>query len=279
MSRYTHIFLLTLLASAALLLNSCIEGNYKGDPMFSLYVEDSPALDITDMFIQIDKVEISTDNNQWVNINVSTQEFNILQYVGGISLNVARGVVPKGHYKKLRVTFLNNITLNTFESAPRTTLDPDKAVQTFDINYVTENNIQHVEMIDIDIPNSIIKTDDTNYIFAPSVTLIDINQGAVRGLVATKIGTDVNASVTAINTRMMITATRSDGTVRKTYTSQKGGRLFVRLKEGVYTIELTPMSNDLEHQPFKIENVDVNYSIVTNLQTIYIDKIERDPEE
>ena len=279
MSRYTHIFILAFLGSISLLLSSCTEGNYEGDPMFSLYVEDSPALDIADMFIQIDKVEISTDNSQWVNISMYAQEFNILQYVGGNSLNVAKGVVPKGHYTKLRVTFLDNITLNTFETSPKTKLDPKKATQTFDINYTTENNEQHIELMDIDIPNSVVKIDEENYVFSPAASIVDPYLGVVKGIVATKTGTGENVIAVAINTRMMITATSSDNIIRTTYTTQKGGKVFIRLKEGVYTIELTPMSDDLEHQPIKIENVSVKYSEQTNLQTIYIDKIDLEPVE
>ena len=274
MSRFLNFILIATLSLTASMLTSCMEGNYRGDAMFVLYVEDSPATDVESLLIEIDKVEISTDGTNWVNINIERKSFDIIQYVGGLNLNVARQTVPNGSYKKMRITFLDNITLSTFELPPSTTLDANKAVQEFDINFNAQKDMQHIEMIDIDVPQSLIKTDENNYIFAPNLTLIDINQGVVKAILVTKGSSDH-----ALDTRMLVSATRSDGYNRQTYTTKMGGNLFIRLKEGVYTIDILPMSNDKENQPTKIENVEVTYKTITNLEAIYIDNVEIAPEQ
>ena len=265
-----------MIALAVTLLPSCNDGDYRGAPMLSVYIEDSPATDVATLFIEIGKIEISVDGTQWVDVELATSLFDITAYVGGTNLNIAKQTVPKARYKKMRITFLDNAVLNTFDATPNIALDPKTIMQTLDIDFDAQEDVQHVEMIDFDVPGSLVQIDANNYVLSPRISIIDINQGVIKAVLANKTSEE---SATAITKTMLVTATRDDGFVRQTYTSKFGANLFLRLPEGIYMLDIQPMSDDLENLPVKIENVEVKYYNVTNLNTIYIEKGVPEPEQ
>lgn len=241
-----------------LLLVSC--NNQEGDPtpILRVYIEDSPA-DYKSVAIVIANLEIF-DGTKWIELFHSSSPIQILNYTGGVSLELANQVIDHGQYSKLRFTFATNgntLTTTGGELIDLTTDDASRVVE-LPISLEVGSGI-HTLMCDMDVAASV---DPAEKVFAPVVSVIDLaTAGAVSGITATADGK-------AIAQRMFVEVVSKDGSVHKSaYTNPSTGALFVRLYEGDYSITITPNEESI-YEGRVIEDVTVAKSEATMLGVV-----------
>ncbi|MEG2319054.1 MAG: DUF4382 domain-containing protein [Mucinivorans sp.] len=224
-------YILALLVFISLV--GCSAKNYQGEPMFVLYVEDSPAnYDAVD--IVVDSVELLS-GQKWIKLKSMATNIPLLTLTGGEHLRLAQGEIPAGSYQKMRLYFAQQgATLATNKKTYPLTLLPEWRVVELPFAFEVTINEQVVTMCDIDVAASIGGNEIVGYNFNPRCTIVNLAScGALSGVIADKDSKNIAE-------RMWLRAIAKDGTIKSSYTNNKTGKIFMRLAGGDYKFIITP---------------------------------------
>lgn len=259
---YRLIIIISLLFSFV----SCDELEYKGNPQFSLYIQDAPATEFQGFYTKIESLELF-NGNDWVNVKCNSNLFNVMAYNGSRMYKVCQQDIDKGNYSQFRIRFteVSNSLIIDSKTFP-VTINPEDVAQLFSYEFQANKNSQTIAVCDIDVAQSIIEVAEEQYQFVPKVTFIDLNTyGVVKGTV-------VDSKNEVLKQFISVKAVRDDNYTVVNYTTQ--GDLFIRLPAGKYTIFVTPPSTMVGYLPKTIENVVVSEHQATNLSLVVIEKEE-----
>lgn len=244
MQKYT----LLLICALILGLTSCDNEDYKGEPKFILYIQDSPAQEFKGLFVSFSKVELF-DGEKWIEVKRNGATFDVMSYSGSDMFKLVDVVIPKGHYTQFRLTFAESQTrLMVDGKSYNMEFNLADQVQLFSHSFDAVEDAQTSLIVDIDAAQSVVQLAEDSYLFLPKMSLIDLQTfGVARGTV-------VDSKNAVIKSYILIKAVREDGYTKMGYTSPATGQLFIRLPKGKYKISLTaPASLSLE----TVELVDV----------------------
>lgn len=257
-------FRLIAIISLIFSLVSCDELEYKGEPQFSLYIQDAPATEFQGFHTKIEALELF-NGTDWVNVKCNSNLFNVMAYNGSKMFKVCQQNIPAGNYSQFRIRFtdVSNSLIIESRTYP-VSIDPKDVTQLFSYDFQANQNTQTVAVCDIDVAQSIVESGEEQYQFVPKVTFIDLNTyGVVKGTV-------VDMKNAMLKQYILLQAVREDGYTVTNYTTQ--GDLFVRLPAGNYTVFLTPPTSMIGYFPKVIKNVVVTPREATALGLVVIEQ-------
>lgn len=257
--KFIRYIILTLIAT---LIVGCDALEYRGEPRFILYIQDSPA-DYKSLNVSVSAVEIF-DDAQWIAIPHVKQSINLMQLTGGIMLRLSEGVVPDRTYTKIRVTFnTQGATLKNQTKEFPVIVPQESAVVTFEGQFPIGADVEYIALMDVQVAQSITESaEEGTFTFRPVARLIDLSvAGAISGTVVDQSNHTI---AEAMLVRAIETSTRK---VTTTFTNASTAQLFIRLDEGRYDLIITPDSLS-KFEPDTLRDITVKMEQLTALGAI-----------
>lgn len=198
-----------------------------------VYIEDSPA-DFQTLMIAIDRVEIS-NGTSWITLKSDTRPISMLDLTGGASLRLAKELLIKDNYNKMRFTFSDSRNVLTINNTEHTlSAKPDDLSLEFNIRWNASEEQTKVLMFDFD---SALSVDTVTMSLTPRMTQVDIDTwGAVSGVISTR-----DNKAIAERMFLQVSSTVEPKTILyRGMTNPSNGNLFLRLPAGLYNVYIEP---------------------------------------
>ncbi len=199
-----------------------------GDYTYKVRLTDAPG-PYDEVNIDLQAVEVITDDNQTVMLNTTAGMYNLLDYSNGTSVLIANSNLEDSNVKQIRLILgSNNTVVVNGTTYPLSTPSAEQSGLKLLVNQTLNADIDNEILLDFDAYSSIIQTGNGTYKLKPVVrTVVSATSGTIKGSV-TPIGI---ASVTATSA----TAVEYSSAVNTAGQFQISG-----LPPGVYTLTITP---------------------------------------
>ncbi len=261
---------------AALSLTSCKKdeapspnsSSQAGDQSFKVRMTDNPG-NYSALDVEIVSISAMNSNNEWVELNNSTQTVSVLELTNGKETTLAfKNNVDAGVYTKLKIKFSQNnrLTLNSFLSGGSSSSIINVGVNVGSTTDINEEVIIEIDesissttnadvLIDFNVAESVIENSG-NYMIDPVITVISDAQTGVKG----EIENDTRAALKfemSTNTEMSYTA----------YTDDEGNFMVRGMADGDYNLTVMPDQDEDNslNSSYSFSNITVVDGQITNL--------------
>jgi hypothetical protein len=225
------LYLLTgivVMIAASFFLSAC---NDERNARIEVRLTDAPG-DYEEVNIDIQGVEIHTDGGGWLDLNVNSGVYSLLELTNGLDTLLGTLELPPGRISQIRLVLGDNNTIQvdgeTFE------LSTPSAMQSglkLNLQANLQEGITYRVLLDFDVARSIVTTGDDGYILKPVIRAIsEATSGAIKGSVS------VAASSPAVY------AIIAPDTLGTTFADSTGAFLIKGLPAGTYTVSFAPAS-------------------------------------
>lgn len=217
---------------------------------------DAPG-DYDQVNVDIQGVEIHSDQNGWVSLPANKGVYNLLDFTNGLDTLLASGTVETGTISQIRLVLgSNNSVMVDGKLYPLSTPSAQQSGLKLNIHAVLTKGITYTILLDFDADKSIVHTGKDTYILKPVIrTVAKALDGAIKGV--------VNPTA-AFPSVMAVSGTDTFGTYADSAT---GAYLVQGVKAGTYKVMFFPKS---PYADTVINNVSVTTGMVTDMGTITI---------
>lgn len=173
-------------AAAALLFTAqaCKKTEDKGTATFNVRMTDAPG-DYEAVNVDIQGVEVHTNNDGWKSLTVKTGVYNLLEFTNGLDTLIATGQIPAGKVSEIRfVLGTNNSVVVDGTSYPLSTPSAQQSGLKLKIHEDLAEGVNYTIVIDFDAAKSVVETGKGSYILKPVLrTVTTAVSGAIKGVV------------------------------------------------------------------------------------------------
>jgi len=231
--RTTKILTLLLTAVCESFILSCTKDKepvaVNSTTPFELRMTDAPA-NFNAVNIDIQAVEVKTNNGATVMLNVNQGVYNLLDFANGVDSLIASGNIPTSTVSQVRLILGNNNSV--VDSNGVHSLDTPSAQESglkLNVHAELQAGVTYYMLIDFDANHSILQTGNGQYKLKPVIRVItQAISGSIHGTVSP--ASALPATILAINGNDTITTT----------TDAAGNFLFQGMAVGTYTIVVIP---------------------------------------
>ena len=251
MKKLIYILPLFLLLSGV--FNSCKkdkDDEAEGVSVLSLRMTDAPA-NYDAVLIDIQTVEITGDGGNFINLNVNSGIYNLLDFTNGVDTLIAMGSIPSGKIQQIRLILGNNNSIVVDGlTYPLSTPSAQQSGLKLQVHETFLPGVAYMLLLDFDAQQSIVEQGNGTYSLKPVIRVVESAlSGSITGIVNPP--TEICA----------ITA-EANGIQYSTYSNVTGSFLLMGIPQGVYTVAVTPGPPML---PVIINNVAVTTGNLTNM--------------
>lgn len=240
---------------AVLFVTSCKDDSddMAGQGEMKIYLTDAPAL-YDAVNVDVQGVEVHTETQGWVSLNVNPGIYNLLDYANGNDTLIASSMVDVGRVSQVRLILGNNNTIVVAGvTMPLETPSAQQSGLKLNVQADIEPGVTYEMTLDFDASRSIVVTGNSTYKLKPVIRVISAGvDGAISGTIApVAIGTTVYAA----------SATDTAGTI----VSATGFFLIGGLEAGTYNVHVDAPA---PYNDTVITGVTVNTGLTTDLQIV-----------
>lgn len=248
------LFVIPVLA-AVLFMASCKDddNDMAGKGEMKVYLTDAPAL-YDAVNVDVQAVEVHTETQGWVSLNVNPGVYNLLDYANGNDTLIASSALDVGRVSQIRLILgANNSIVVAGTSFPLQTPSAQQSGLKLNVQADIEPGVTYEMTLDFDASRSIVVTGNSSYILKPVIRVISAGvDGAISGTISpAAFGTTVYAA----------SATDTAGTI----VSASGYFLIGGLAAGNYDLMIDA---PLPYNDTTINNVTVNTGLTTDLNVV-----------
>jgi len=225
-----------------------------GTATFNLRMTDATG-PFTAVNVDIQSVEVKTDNGGTILLNVSSGIYNLLDFTNGVDTLLATGVIPVSTVSQVRLILgPNNTVVVNGQTYPLQTPSAQQSGLKLQVHAPLQANVTYNMLLDFDANRSIVQTGNGSYILKPVIRVVATPLGGgIRGLI------DPLAALPATIMAVMGTDTFT------TSANATGSFLIPGIPTGLYTVTIYPTAPYLNDT---IQNVSVTSGTITELGTI-----------
>lgn len=216
---------------------------------------DAPA-DYDAIYIDVERVEIHSNEDGWVTLNTQTGIYNLLDLTNGKDTLIASNELPSGTISQIRLVLGPNNTI-VVDSVTHP-LETPSAMQSglkLQLHDELQPDVTYVITLDFDAARSIVETGNGNYQLKPVIrTIHEGIDGVIHGMIDPAASAPVVYAITGTDTFT-------------TYADTSGFFLIRGLQPATYKVDFEPVS------PYKnksITGVSVTKGNVSDLGTVQI---------
>jgi hypothetical protein len=182
------------------------------------------------VYLDVQGVEVKTDNGASVLLNVNPGIYNLLDYANGNDTLIAVGNIPTSTVSQVRLILgSNNSVLIDSVSYPLNTPSAQESGLKLQVHTALQPGVVYRMLIDFDANRSIVLTGNGTYQLKPVIRVVtQAASGAIHGTVAPALA--LPAAVLAVNGSDTLSTT----------TDASGHFLFQGLTAGTYSVTIIP---------------------------------------
>jgi len=215
-------------AVASFFLGAC---NDEKNARIEVRLTDAPG-DYEEVNIDIQGVEVHTDGGGWLDLNVNSGVYSLLELTNGLDTLLGTLELPPGRISQIRLVLGDNNTIQVDgETFDLSTPSAQQSGLKLNLHANLQEGITYRVLLDFDVARSIVNTGNGSYSLKPVIRAIsEATSGAIKG------------SVSVAESSPAVYAIMSPDTLGTTFADSTGAFLIKGLPAGTYTVSFGPAS-------------------------------------